>query len=132
MVNSIKIGKVIYSLLSASGSTLQSYVGNRIYPLIAEQTTTFPFLVYYRTNITSNTSNKDGIYSDTVSFTVSCVATEYSDSIEIANEVRKTLEKRKITDELMTIYNCHITSIDESFTENAYVQTLQFECDVEK
>lgn len=132
MVNSIKIGKVIYSLLSVSGTTLFEYVGNRIYPLIAEQTTNYPFIVYYRTNISTNNYNKDGICSDAVGFTVVVVSNDYSDSIEIANEVRKTLEKKKIVDELMTIYNCHIVNVDESFNDNAYVQTLQFECEVEK
>lgn len=130
MVNSIYIGKVIYDELT-SNSALTESVGTKIYPLIAEQTTTYPFIVYNRDSITNKTYTKDGYCEDTVSFTVNCVSTDYSQGLDIANEVRKTLEKIRIDDERMTIYNCRINSIDESYTDNAYVQTLSFNCTIE-
>lgn len=130
MVNSIFIGKVIYNILSTN-SLLTPLVGNKIYPLVAEQTTEYPFIVYFRDNITNKTYTKDGYCEDLVTFTINCVSTDYSEGLEIANEVRKCLEKRKIESEYMTIFNCRINSIDESFTDNAYVQTLSFTCTIE-
>ena len=130
MVNSIYIGKVVFSELSKN-QTLSELVGDRIFPLIAEQTTNYPFIVYYRDSIINKTYTKDGYCQDTVNFTVNCVATDYSEVLDIANEVRKTLEKQKIENENMTIYNCRVNTIDESFTDNAYVQTLSFNCTIE-
>lgn len=130
MVNSIFIGKVIYSEL-IKNQNLTKFVDNRIFPLIAEQTTNYPFVIYYRDSIVNKTFTKDGYCQDTVNFSVNCVATDYSEVLEIANEVRKTLEKQKIVNEYMTIFNCRINTIDESFTDNAYVQMLSFTCTVE-
>ena len=129
MVNSILIGKVIYNKL-ATNSDITDIVGNKIFPLIAEQTTNYPFIVYYRTNIISLISNKDGFNEDSVNFTVSCVSADYSESIDLANNVRKSLEKRKIDTNDMILNNVHLIGIDESFEDNAYVQRLNFECTI--
>ena len=126
MVNSIKIGKVLFQTLK-SNEELKKMVGGKIFPLIAEQTTTYPFVIYYRTNITSTIRNKDGFNQDEVSFTVVAVDTDYSKTLDIANEIRKSLEKKRIiTTENMIISDSHLVGIDESYEDNAYVQRLNF------
>ena len=50
---SLQIGKAIYHLLSKD-SRIKEKVGSKIYPLIVEESTTFPFIIYKRTNITPN------------------------------------------------------------------------------
>lgn len=45
---SLQIGKAIYHLLSKD-SRIKEKVGSKIYPLIVEESTTFPFIVYKRT-----------------------------------------------------------------------------------
>lgn len=129
MVNSILIGKVLYQKLKEN-KNLTKLVGEKIFPLIAEQTTTYPFCIYYRTNITSIISNKDGLNEDSVSFTLVAGSTSYSQSLEIANELRRSLESKRIISEDMIITDSHITGIDESYEDNAYVQRLNFECTV--
>lgn len=126
MVNSILIGKLLYNLLS-DDEALNKMVKNRIYPLIAEQETKLPFVIYYRTNIISNGS-KDGYIEDSVTFTVTAVSADYRGSLDIANRLRQIIEKRKIESTDLTLYNIKLTSIDESFEDNAYIQKLDFEC----
>lgn len=52
-MESLKIGKEIYSLLNGN-EELTKLVGNKIYPIIVEKETTFPFIVYKKTNLTQN------------------------------------------------------------------------------
>ena len=123
MVNSILIGKTIYKLLTESDE-LKKYVGNKIYPLVADNDVSFPFIIYYRTNI-RNLVDKDGYYEDEVSFSVIVVSNKYLESLEIANIVRSIFEKKKLTED---IYNCTVEDIDEDFRENAYIQQIYFNC----
>lgn len=127
MTNSILINKYIYSKLSNSNE-LKKYVDSKIYPLVAENTTTFPFVTYYRDNISPISFTKDGYCQDEVYFTINIVSDQYTQTLEIANIIRKLMEGLRGDD---NIYDCHMTNIDENFVENSYVQTLQFQCKFE-
>lgn len=128
MTNSVFINRVIYERLTGS-PFISQMCPNKVFPLVAEQTTTFPFIVYWRDNVVSE-SCKDGMHEDTVTFTVVAVTDNYPLSLEIANDIRMNLESMKIVARDMVITNCKVTGIEESFQENAYVQTLSFECTV--
>ena len=125
MVDSILIGKTIFKLLSASAE-LKKYVDKKIYPLIADDGVTYPFIIYYRTSI-RNIVCKDGYYEDEVGFSILVVSNSYIESLEIANIVRSIFEKNKLTD---TIYNCKVEDIDEDYNNNAYIQEIDFTCKV--
>lgn len=127
MVDSILIGKEIYKQLNSS-QELKSLVGEKIYPLaVTDEDVTFPFVIFYRTNI-RNLINKDGYYEDEVSFTVVSVSNSYVQSLEMANIIRRIFEKRRIGEK---IYNVIVESVDEDFIENAYVQQIYFTCKME-
>lgn len=125
MVDSILIGKTIYNLLNSSDE-LKKYVDNKIYPLVADEGVTFPFVVFYRTQI-RNVVCKDGYYEDEVGFSIIAVSNKYLESLEIANIIRSIFEKKKLTE---TIYNCTVEDIDEDYKENAYIQQIYFNCKI--
>ena len=129
MINSIQIGKVIYNKLSEN-EVIQNVVADRIYPVIAEQTTNYPFIIYYRNSIVNTIFNKDGSVEDDVSFSITVVSTKYNESADLANEIRKIFEKKQIPNNLMRITNSRLIAIDESYEDNAYVQRLTFSCTV--
>ena len=128
MTNSIFISKVLYKVLS-DDVILNKSIENRIYPLIAENDTKFPFITFSRDSIITN-SCKDGYFEDTVSFTVIVASANYIGSLDIANRVRALLERRKIETQDLTLYDVKLTSIDEAYSDNAYIQKLSFECTV--
>jgi hypothetical protein len=130
MTNSIFIGKYIYYALTESNEVNQ-YVGFKVFPIVAEQGTEYPFIVYRRNNIQNSENTKDGFNEDSVDFDVIVVSDKYDESIEIANAVRKVLEKKKRVYGDMLITNTLLQGISEDFVENAYVQTLNFSCIVE-
>ena len=129
MTNSILIGKAIYNVLMED-ETIQSYVSGRVFPLVAEQSTNYPFIVYWRNSVQSVNYTKDGYGEDSVDFTVLAVSDKYQVSIFIANLIRMVLEKRRIISEDMLITNVRLVGIDESWSDNAYIQTLNFQCTV--
>ena len=129
MTNSILIGKTIYTKITED-EEIQSYVSGRVYPLIAEQSSSFPFIIYWRNSIQSSNYTKDGFNEDFVEFTVVAVSENYTQSLMIANRLRKILEVRKITGEDIVITDIKMVDIDESWSENSYVQTLNFTCTV--
>lgn len=129
MIDSILIGKVIYSKLFEN-QTIQEVIADRIYPVIAEQTTNYPFIIYYRNSVVNTIFNKDGSVEDNVEFTVTVVSTKYNESADLANEIRKIFEKREILNNVIRITNSRLNGIAESYEDNAYVQSLTFSCTV--
>lgn len=126
MTNSIFISKVLYKVLS-DDIVLKEHVDNRIYPLIAENDAKFPFITFSRDSITTNTC-KDGYFEDAVTFSVLVASVNYISSLDIANRIREILEKRKLQLQDIMLHNIRLTSIEESYTDNAYIQNLSFEC----
>lgn len=126
MTNSILIGETIYKKLSESNN-LKKYLGNKIYPLVAENSEQFPFIVFYRDDIRA-ISCKDGYYEDAVTFTVAIISNKYIESLEIANEVRSIFEKKRIIDENLTLNNAMIDGVEEVWENGSYVQRLHFSC----
>ena len=74
----LKIGKVIYELLSKN-EELKKVVDTKIYPLIADETTSFPFIIYRRTGIV-NDGNKD-YQSEYAMINLIVVDNEYESSV---------------------------------------------------
>ena len=125
-MDSLKVGKEIYSLLNGS-SSLTDIVGSKIYPIIVEKETTYPFIVYKRSNIIPDYT-KDFHFKDEVIIDIICVSNNYSESINIASIVRNILEDKRFAD----IESIKMESADEDFIENAYIQTLSFNLTITK
>ena len=119
-MDSLKEGKEIYSLLNGNDS-LTGVVGSKIYPIIAEKETTYPFIVYKRSNIIPDYT-KDFHFKDEVIIDIICVSDNYSESVDIASMVRDILEDKRFAD----IESIKLESADEDFIDDAYVQTLSF------
>ena len=65
MDNSILIGKYIYKLLTEDEVLAKIVTPKKIFPLVANAETTYPFIVYSRTGLNVEYC-KDGIVEDTV------------------------------------------------------------------
>lgn len=105
----INIGKVIYPKLSAVCST---------YPLVAENTTKFPFIIY-RTTATRPELTKDGIYDWVYNIQVNVVSEKYDTVCDLCNQ---TIDKLLELEEVLDI---NIESVSEDFAEDAYIKEIQ-------
>lgn len=126
MVNSILFGEFLYNRLSTD-SGITSYVDNRIYPLVIIDDVANPFIVFYRNNLES-VADKNGVFEDSVNYSVAVVADSYAQSCQIANAVRQRLEFKKVSGTDMVVFDSHLTNVQENYIADSYVQTLTFQC----
>lgn len=120
-MTTLQIGKIIKTLL-LSNERLKSYIGSEVYPLIADTSTTYPFIIYRRSAIEKSSTKDDA--DESVNVEIYIVSDTYEKSISIAEEVRKSVEHRKGTFEDLYIDDIIITDASESFEENAFVQSI--------
>lgn len=125
-MRSLEVGKEIYSILSKNKS-LTDKVGNKIYPIIVEKDTNYPFIVYKRSNVIPDYT-KDYHFKDYVIVDIICVSNHYVESVEIASLVRESLEDKRIGD----IDSIRLEDADEDFIDDAYIQTLTFNLTINK
>lgn len=125
MDNSLLIGKYIYKLLSEEEGLSGLVTPKKIFPLIANADTTYPFVVYSRTGLSVQYC-KDGLVEDTVEMQIIAVSDNYVESLEVANQIRKTLELRRYKDDDIQIRECKITSVYEEYMEDAFIQRMNF------
>lgn len=116
MKNTLQIGEVIYTLLSEF---------KNVYPLIADEGTTFPFIIYKRSSGYSNAA-KDGLYSIIANIDVIIAAQSYEESIELADKVLYKLETSNGLIAGYDVWNIKMVDSNEIWTDNTFLQTLKF------
>lgn len=104
----INIGKIIYPKLQSVAHT---------YPLVAENSTTFPFIIY-RTTATRPEITKDGICDWVYNIQVNVVSDKYDPVCELCD---RTLEKLL---ELEDVLDINIESVSEDYIDDAYVKEI--------
>lgn len=123
----LKIGKVIYELLSKN-EELKKVVDTKIYPLIANETTSFPFIIYRRTSIV-NDGNKD-YQSKYAMISIIIVDDEYEGSVQVAELVRKAIEhKRGMIADFM-VEDITIENAIEDYVDDAFIQELTIKIEI--
>ena len=89
-MKSNEIGKYLYAKLIGD-TDVHQLVKERIFPIIAENGTTYPFLTYQR-NGGMCIYSKDGMIAEQFSISIDCVHTDYSKCIDVALSVRNVLD----------------------------------------
>ena len=105
----INIGKLIYPKMRSVCST---------FPLVAENSTRFPFAIY-RTTATRPELSKDGIYDWVYNIQVNVVSDKYDTVCDLCNQmIDKLLELEEVLD-------INISEVSEDFQEDAYIKEIQ-------
>lgn len=123
-MESLELGRVVKSIL-LQDKELSKQIGSRVYPLIADKGTIFPFIVYRRDGLTPS-SNKDRLVYDTqvrMSFIVA--SSDYRQGLEICSKVVDVL----LASQGRTIGGLEITDLElldtsEEYREDTFLQLL--------
>lgn len=121
----IQIGKAVYQILS-NDIKVKEMVVNKIYPLIANQGTTYPFIVYKRTGIEPVTSKDKFICNEITSVDVIIASDRYDESIELAELVQDALNGKNGIYSGINIIDINLISADEDYIEDTFIQNLTF------
>lgn len=112
----VKIGKTLRSLL-LSDNTVAEYLTGKIFPLVAVEGTTFPFLVYRRSGY-APVSNKD-LEDEIVTVEVAILSDKYETSVDVADAVLTGLHGSN-----EEIDRVKIIGTSEEFSDDIYIQKL--------
>ena len=126
MINTLNIGKYIYSTISGDNQ-----ITCKVYPLIADNDAKFPFIVYRRTGLVSGTT-KDGLTEDDVTVEIVIVSDKYSVGLDLAINVRNLLEKQSVVYEDLEINDTTLNLATEEYSDNSYIQRMQFDMKINK
>ena len=128
METSLNIGKVIKEILYRDDE-LNTTLQGQVFPLIAEENTTFPFIVYRRNSI-RKASTKDYVNDEIASVDVVIASDKYSQSVEIAERVRFVVERGEYDGENFSVDNISLSNASEQYMQNTYIQTLTFDIEI--
>lgn len=116
-MKNFKVGKDLTAILLAD-STVHNLVGDKVFPLVANAGTTFPFIVYRRNNYRPF-SNKD--YTDEAAdIEIAILSDNYIDSVHVADAVGNALNEK----ETETIDEIEITNASEEYNSDTYIQKI--------
>lgn len=117
------IGSEIRNVILSS-SAVKNAVDTKVFPLIANAGTTFPFIVYRRSSY-SPLSDKDTL-TESVYMEIAIICNNYEQSVSIANDVADVL----IHYESSTIEGIKVTNISEEFISDSFVQKINLQIDL--
>lgn len=127
---SLLINKHIYAALT-SNKEITKRVGDRLYPIAAHTDVKFPFIVYARDEIKPN-STKDGECGDTTIASIIISTEKYSESIELAQLVRKSLTNKRVKYPEFSVEECVMIDAEENHSDGYFVQLLTFQFQTEE
>lgn len=122
--NTILIAKYVRKIMLANEELMALISSDNIYPLMANENTKFPFIVYARSGLVPEDS-KVGVAQNDVTMLFYVVSDEYVESLDIANALRHALEYYHYKDDDIK-FDIRFNSITESTSEDSYIQELEF------
>lgn len=114
-MKNFRVGKEINRLLKNNVLGL----GDKVFPLVANPNTTFPFLVYRRIGY-QPASNKDYM-GEIVTMELNIASEGYQEGVDIADSVATILQGSKTE----IIEKIQLTNVTEMYLQDTYIQNLQ-------
>lgn len=122
-MTSLQIGKAIYSILADNGIT-------NVYPLVADEGTTFPFIVYRRIGLTPSSTKDRFNYKEMATVELIVASSTYDSGVELAEQVKSTLLGKRGTYNEINIGDIYLEDADEDYLEDTFVQKLTFNIEI--
>lgn len=121
MMSGLQIGKAIKTILSGI---------DKVYPLVADVGTTYPFVVYRRSGLYPSTTKDRYSYREMATIEVIVAAANYPDSITLAEQVKGKLEHTRGKFNDINVGDILLINADEDYIEDAFVQKLTFQIEI--
>ena len=113
-VTGLSVVSYIYDKIK-NDEGLTSVLNDRIFPLVAEEGTEYPYLIMKLESIQPAYS-KDGRLYDNITLSTSVYAKDYKTVVRIQEQVRSLLES----------HSFKLESFNEDFNSDAYRQTVHY------
>lgn len=120
-MSGLQVGKAIKTILSGI---------DKVYPLVADEGTTYPFVVYRRSGLYPATTKDRYSYREMATVEILVAANSYLDSITLAEQVKGKLEHTRGKYNDINIGDITLVNADENFVEDAFTQKLTFQIEI--
>lgn len=117
----LDIGSDIYTILSTNPE-ISAATHNQIYPIIAEENTTCPFVVFQRL-ATNFIGNKDFIQKNDDVVEIKIVTEEYKEGVKLAEKICDAMLQQHNS---LNLRQIEINNASEEWNENKFIQSLTF------
>lgn len=120
-MNGLKIGKAIKAILGDF---------QKVYPIVADEGTTFPFIVYRRSSLVPASTKDMYNFRESATVEVIIASNNYPDSITLAEQVSDRMEKTRGMFGELNIGEVALISADEDYIDDAFIQKLTFNIEI--
>lgn len=117
----LEIGKAIFTILKGI---------KNVYPLVADQGTEYPFVIYRRVSLQHSNTKDRFNYQELATVEVVVASNTYTESIELAKQVMYRLEHTRGIYNDISINEIKLTDAEEEYIEDAFVQKLTFTIEI--
>ncbi len=120
-MSGLEVGKAIFTILQGI---------KNVFPLVADEGTTYPFVVYKRAGLQHSNTKDRFNYQELATVEVIVAANNYTESIDIAKQVMYRLEhtRGKYCD--INISEIKLIDASEDYIEDAFIQKLIFNIEI--
>lgn len=132
-MDSLEIGKVIATYLTEN-KELNAIINNKVFPIVADQGTTYPFVVYKRSSLQTASSKDRYNYSEVAYVEMVVASKSYRQSVEIATKIRDVLDKKRGVLDDININEIRLENAYEDYMSDTdvFVQYLTFRIEIIK
>lgn len=121
MTSILKIGKAIKNILKDI---------DNVFPIVADQGTTYPFIVYRRSSLLPANTKDRYNYRELATIEIIVAAAQYSESVNLAEKVIDKMQYTRGTFNDIKIGEIALTNADEDYIEDAFIQRLTFQIEI--
>ncbi len=120
---SLSAGAVIRAVLLEDPRV--SAITGRVFPVVTDSAE-LPYIVYRRESMETNPQKSGQPGADTVRMEVTCYASRYGESVELAEAVRGALDFISAEHDGQRLRACYLTDSEEAWQDDAYIQQMIF------
>lgn len=122
-MSSLQIDKAIYAILARNNI-------NKVFPLVADEGTTFPFVVYKRSGLEPSDTKDRYNFSELATLNIIVAANTYEESISLAERIKDILEHSRGAYNGINIGGITLDDADEDYLEDTFIQKLTFKIEI--
>ena len=122
-MNSLQIGKAIYQILNSNGIS-------KVFPIIADEGTTFPFVVYRRIGLTPASTKDVYNFRELATMEIVVASSDYESGIDLAITIKDLLEHTRGIYNDIKIGDIKVMGATEDYIEDTFVQKLTLNIEI--
>ncbi len=113
-MNGLQIGKAIYQILNQNGIS-------KVFPLVADEGTSYPFVVYRRIGLTPATTKDVYNFRELATVEILVASSDYESGITLAENIKNLLEHTRGIYNDIKMGDIRLMGATEDYLEDTFI-----------